>query len=426
MKVADTCGNPKNRLLAVFLFFLFIISCRTDTPKVNTALHTSDILGNPDYKAISYGGYRTKSRENQPTLDEIKADLRLLHALGIRIVRTYNLELDFAPNVVKAIAQLKDTDPNFEMYVMLGAWINCKDAWTDQPDHLQEDEANNQREIENALKVANQYPEIVKIISVGNEAMIDWATSYFVPQKVILKWVNHLQDLKQKGELNKDIWITSSDDFSSWGGGNTAYHNEDLTALMKGVDYISMHTYPFHNTHYNPSFWKKDKDSVQNLSPEEHIEMVIDSALSFAEKQYHAVKTYMEQQGIDKPVHIGETGWATKSNGFYGSEGTAAADEYKQALYYQRIMDWSEENKVTCFYFSAFDEIWKDAANPEGSENHFGLFTVDGKAKYALWEDVEKGTFGGLSRDHDKHRLMKSFSGDKKKLWETVKRPRTK
>lgn len=417
-------GNQKNGLFVVFLLFLFIMSCNSDTPKTRRSLQASDILGNPNYKAISYGGYRTNSREDQPTLSEIEADLLLLHAMGIHIVRTYNLELDFAPNVVKVIEQLKIKNPNFEMYVMLGAWINCKDAWTDHPDHLQEDEINNQREIENAIRVANQYPDIVKIIAVGNEAMIDWATPYFVPQKVILKWVNHLQGLKQKGKLNNNVWITSSDDFSSWGGGNPAYHNTDLTALMKAVDYISMHTYPFHNTYYNPSFWEKDKESVQNINPEEHIEMVMDSALGFAERQYHAVKSYMLQQGIDKPVHIGETGWATKSNGFYGSEGTAAADEYKQALYYQRMMAWSEENKVTCFYFSAFDEIWKDKANAEGSENHFGLFTVDGKAKYALWETVEKRTFGNLSRNQNQ--LVKTFSGDEQQLWKTVTPPKTK
>ena len=38
--------------------------------------------------------------------------------------------------------------------------------------------------------------------------------------------------------------------------------------------------------------------------------------------------------GIDKPIHIGETGWATVSNGFYGAEGSQAADEYKSKKYY--------------------------------------------------------------------------------------------
>ena len=36
--------------------------------------------------------------------------------------------------------------------------------------------------------------------------------------------------------------------------------------------------------------------------------------------------------------------------------------------------------------------------NRNGSENHFGLFTVDGKAKYALWKNVDNGDFNGLNK----------------------------
>ena len=86
--------------------------------------------------------------------------------------------------------------------------------------------------------------------------MVKWAASYYVQPHVILKWVTHLQDLKKKEACLKTLWITSSDDFSSWGGGDPSYHTEDLEKLLKAVDYVSMHTYPYHNTHYNPEFWK--------------------------------------------------------------------------------------------------------------------------------------------------------------------------
>ena len=85
--------------------------------------------------------------------------------------------------------------------------------------------------------------------------MVKWATSYFVQPGVILKWVNHLQELKATGELPKDLWVTSSDNFASWGGGDAEYHVEDLNKLIAAVDYLSVHTYPMHDTHYNPDFW---------------------------------------------------------------------------------------------------------------------------------------------------------------------------
>ena len=120
-------------------------------------------------------------------------------------------------------------------------------------DHNIESE-NNAAEIDCAVSLAQEYPEIVKVIAVGNEAMVKWATTYYVQPAVILKWVTHLQSLKKSGDLSKDLWITSSDNFASWGGGDSQYHVEDLTKLIKAVDYLSVHTYPMHDTHYNPVF----------------------------------------------------------------------------------------------------------------------------------------------------------------------------
>ncbi|GAK91235.1 hypothetical protein JCM19297_732 [Nonlabens ulvanivorans] len=197
----------------------------------------SAILSNPDYLAISYGGYRSTSRDIQPSIVQIKNDMKILAAMNVKILRTYNMQLPMATNVVKAIDELKREQPGFEMYVMLGAWIDCKNAWTAiEPDHNIESE-NNAAEIDRAVQLAQQYPDIIKIIAVGNEAMVKWATSYYVQPAVILKWVSHLQNLKKKGELSKDLWITSSDNFASWGGGGEdVYHTAELNQLIKAVD----------------------------------------------------------------------------------------------------------------------------------------------------------------------------------------------
>ena len=130
-----------------------------------------DILGNPDYLAISYGGHRKISRDSQPSLEELKEDMKILAAMDVKILRTYNTtKYAHAGNVLKAIRALKDEDPNFEMYVMLGAWIDCKNAWTElPPDHEQEEEATNAAEIQKAVELANEFPDIVKIIAVGND-----------------------------------------------------------------------------------------------------------------------------------------------------------------------------------------------------------------------------------------------------------------
>ena len=395
-----------------------ILSCEDDkkneklqkNPKQKIQLTAKDILGNPSYLAISYGGYRKSTRGIQPTVAEIKEDMKILHAMKIKILRTYNVQLAQAETILKAIHELKSENPSFEMYVMLGAWIDCKNAWTNQPVNHQLESDQNEGEIARAVSLANKYPSIVKIIAVGNEAMVKWATSYYVQPSVILKWVSHLQNLKKENKLPKNLWITSSDNFASWGGGSVEYHTEDLNKLIKEVDYISMHTYPMHDTHYNPVFWytKEEKPNIEKINN------IMLRARDYAVSQYDSVANYVNSLGIKKPIHIGETGWATFSNGLYGNKGSKATDEYKEALFYRHMREWTTKTGISCFYFEAFDEIWKDAPNPGGSENHFGLFTIDGKAKYALWDLVDKGVFDGLARN--KKTITKTYNGNKDSL----------
>jgi len=393
----------------------FFLGCnqsnKEEKVKVDKQITAKDILGNPDYLAISYGGYRKKSRDSQPTISELKDDMKLLSAMGIKILRTYNVQpnLPHASNILKAIRELKSEDSDFEMYVMLGAWIDCLNAWTGlQPNHYVES-PNNEGEIDRAVALANKYPDIVKVIAVGNEAMVKWAESYYVQPSVILKWVTHLQNLKAEGKLAKDLWITSSDDFASWGGGPAEYHVKDLEDLIKAVDYISMHTYPYHNTHYNPEFWGVP-DIQSSLPKRQKVDLAMERSLEFAKKQYDSVNNYMKSLGVDKPIHIGETGWSTVSNEFYGPEGSKATDEYKQGMYYKLMRNWTNTNRISCFYFEAFNEQWKDANNASGSENHFGLFTIDGKAKYPIWDLVDKDVFKGLSRDGNS--ITKTYNGN--------------
>ncbi|MBT8220162.1 MAG: glycosyl hydrolase family 17 [Bacteroidia bacterium] len=379
-----------------------------------------DILGNPDYLAISYGGYRQNSRDIQPTLEELKEDMRILAAMGIKVLRTYNTHFDHASNVLKAIHELKQEDDSFEMYVMLGAWIDCKDAFTANPDHEGENFDENTAEIARAVSMVNQYPDIIKVIAVGNEAMVKWAASYFVQPGIILNWVNYLQELKAAGDLPKDLWITSSDNFASWGGGDEEYHVEDLEKLIAAVDFVSLHTYPMHDTHYNPDFWGVMEEET-GLDDMEKIAAAMERAKDYAISQYQNTADYIKSLGIDKPIHIGETGWASYSNGQYGDEGSKATDEYKEALYYDLIREWTNDNGIACFYFEAFDENWKDAGNPGGSENYFGLITIDGKAKYALWDMVDEGVFEGLGRGGQA--ITKTYDGDKEALLEKVMEP---
>jgi len=178
-----------------------------------------------------------------------------------------------------------------------------------------------------------------------------------------------------------------------------------------------------HDTHYNPEFWGVPEEETQ-LSDIEKIDSAMSRALKYAISQYNSVVHYMDSIGVDKPVHIGETGWATVSNEFYGESGARAVDEYKAGEYHRMIREWSDNNNISVFYFEAFDEKWKDAANPLGSENHFGLINLNSEAKYAIWDMVDKGVFDGLTRDAKP--ITKTYNGNIDSLMTDVLVPPTR
>jgi len=407
----------KNLLVIIGMFF---VGTACNSKEEVTAVTAKNILGNPNYQAICYGGYRTSTRDSVPSVAEIKEDIKILAAMNIKVVRTYNVHFKEVHHLLEAITALKKEQPGFEMYVMLGAWIDCKNAWTTNPPIHNEESERNAMEIAEAVKLTNQYPDIIKIIAVGNEAMVKWASAYYVTPNIILKWVNHLQELKKQNKLPKYIWITSSDNFASWGGGTADYHVQDLNQLIKAVDYISMHTYPMHDTHYNPAFWGVTSTEA-SLTDKQKIDSAMMRARDYAIAQYKSVLSYMKSLGVNKPVHIGETGWASFDNELYGNKGSKAVDEYKSALYYKLVRDWTNKEKITCFYFEAFDEQWKNSANPLHSENHFGLIDLQSRAKYVLWESVDKNVFKGLTRNGKP--IIKTYDGNEKKLWEFVQAP---
>lgn len=407
------------KIVAIVMIVSTVFGCRQETKKVKEmkVVTAAEILGNPEYLAISYGGYREVTRDAQPTIEELKEDMKILAAMNVKLLRTYNVHLAQASNLLEAIKQLKEEDSNFEMYLMLGAWIDCKNAFTElEPDHNAESERN-PIEIATAVELAKKYPEIVKIIAVGNEAMVRWATSYYVQPSVILKWVNHLQDLKKQGELPENLWITSSDDFASWGGGDSSYQTKDLEELIKAVDYVSMHSYAMHNSYYNPKFWVVPEEE-KNLSEIEKIDAAMERALNFDKTNYQNVSNYVKSIDSTKTIHIGESGWTTFSDGHYGENGSRAGDEYKAGTYYNLLRTWTNKEKISCFYFEAFDEQWKDAKNPLGSENHFGLINLKGQAKYGIWNLVDNGTFDGLTRNGIA--ITKTYNGDKIALMKDV------
>jgi exo-beta-1,3-glucanase (GH17 family) len=126
---------------------------------------------------------------------------------------------------------------------------------------------------------------------------------------------------------------------------------DKLKTLAAEVDFISIHSYPvweYKNIHEAMEYTKLNFQGIADRYP-------------------------------DKPVIITEAGWATNSNG-RGINPENVSEEF-QSVYYNDLMEWSDNEGIMTFTFEAFDEPWKGSPEALEPEKHWGLYTVDRKPK---------------------------------------------
>jgi len=208
-----------------------------------------------------------------------------------------------------------------DLHVMLGIWL-AREPGAEQ---------SNAQQIADGIRLANEYKDSVVAVNVGNEVLIEW-TAHPVPEDRVIRYVREV-----KAAVTQPV--TVADNYVWW--------RDHGAALAREVDFITMHTYPL---------WER-KD--------------IDQGLSYTIANYEGVRAAHP----DQTIVIGEAGWATYTEG--NLHVLRGGDERKQQRYHEELTNWARENKVTVFIFEAFDESWKGT----GTEGHWGLFTVDRKAK---------------------------------------------
>ncbi len=291
--------------------------------------------------AICYSGYREGQNPREgiyPSHEEIKQDLLILQGHW-QYLRLY----DCGPHAQLVIDVIRQEQLDFKL--MLGAdigaeLINPGCPWGAQysDEELADNREANERQIDKLIALANQYPEIIATVSIGNEASVDW-TDHLVP-------VERLVYYASKVRANVAQPVTFCENYVPW--------TQKLQPLAEVLDFISIHTYPA---------WEYK---------------TIESALEYTKENYQSVANAYP----DKQIVITEAGWTTRSNG-RGIECWNASPEL-QALYYQQLQQWSEENQITTFFFEAFDEPWKGSEHEDEPEKHWGLFYVDRTPKLAM------------------------------------------
>lgn len=293
-------------------------------------------------RAICYSGFREGQHPGGvfPSYKEIKEDLLMLHGHW-KYLRLYDCD-QHSETVLEVIEKEK-----LDFKIMLGAYIvaeannyGCPWGGAYSEDQLQKNKSINLKQIGKLIDLANRYPDIIFSLSAGNEACVDW-TDHYVPVDKVIQYVNMIKkEAKQP--------VTFCENYLPW--------LDKLKDLVEAVDFISIHTYPV---------WEYKN---------------IHEAMEYTKSNYYAVAdTYP-----NKPVVITEAGWTTYSNG-RGICPSNVSEDF-QSIYYNDLVEWSEEDDILTFVFEAFDESWKGSNEALEPEKHWGLFTVHRKPKKVMQE----------------------------------------
>jgi len=150
----------------------------------------NEVLSIPLGLAVCYSGYREgqKPGDSYPSYEQVKEDLLIVQKQW-KYIRLYSC--DQHSNTVLEVIQ----NEKLNLRVMLGAFIeaevnnpNC--PWGGSYNNLQlaQNIENNLFQMNKLIELANEYPNIIFSLSVGNEACVDW-TDHLVPVESVIKYV---------------------------------------------------------------------------------------------------------------------------------------------------------------------------------------------------------------------------------------------
>jgi exo-beta-1,3-glucanase (GH17 family) len=294
-------------------------------------------------RGVSYGPHRDGQRPGgaSPTRAELRQDLALL-AGRFTLLRLYGAD----PPSADLLELIHEEDLPFK--VLLGAWI-APESGTPSPGSpravLAGAREANRREVEAAVKLANDYPDHVLGLVVGNETQVDWSDHRVAPE-VLIGWL-------REARRGAAVPVSTADDFAFW-------LKPESDAVAREVDFLVLHAY---------AMWNGKQ---------------LSEALPFTQEKYAAVSR--RHPGLT--VVFGEAGWATKKHteGDQGKLIKGAPGEAEQHLFFDQFSAWVVEKRIPSTWFEAFDENWKGGDHPDEVEKHWGLWRADRTPKAAVVE----------------------------------------
>src|SRR5450830_863214 len=247
---------------------------------------------------------------------QIDADLKVLSE-RFNCVRIYSVSqgLDYVP---EAAAKLG-------LHVYLGAWIGRLAI-------------DNEKELSLAIKVANEYPDTVKALIVGNEVLLRKEQTEA-----------GLAALIDQAKAQTKVPVTYADVWEFW----LKHPN-----LEKSVDFVTVHILPY---------WEDDPQPIEHAI--NHASIVMD--------KLHA--------SFSKPILIGETGWPSAGR----QRETSTPSLINEARYLREFLQTAQDKGWQYNMIEAVDQPWK--RNLEGTVGgYWGLYDTNLQPKFDFSSDLSE------------------------------------
>ena len=319
----NACGIPQNNMNQDL----------TGKQKIVKRIFQPTIDGLWIGNGISYSAYRdgeNPDMKGTTSKQDILEDLKLISKKW-NLIRLYGADQQHQ-NILEVIR-----DNNLPIRVMQGAWISGH--YTQQQDDEQ---------INNVIKMANEFSEIIVAVNVGNEIFVDWSWHRIKNMDKVIGYIRKVRSsIKQP--------VTVNDDYNFW-------NKPHAKKIADEIDFIGLHAYAFWNN------------------------KTLDDAMAWTESIYQDI----QNRHPEHLIAFTETGWPTSriydksyEGGLIGKTG-----ENEQKIFFDQYDDWVNKNKVISLYFTSFDEQWKggfDGENPElKAEKHWGVFFSNRTPKLLL------------------------------------------
>lgn len=245
------------------------------------------------------------------SVERLRLDLKLISAVS-QCVRTYSVDqgLDRVPEVARELG----------LKVLLGAWIG-------------RDRKQNDRELEQAFKLANAHADVIAGLIVGNEVLLRRE----LPPEVLAGYVD-------RARATVKVPVTYADVWEFW------VRNQELA---RKVSFATIHILPY---------WEDDPVPIEQAVP--HVLNIV---------------RHVREKMPGVALMIGETGWPSAGRTRHG----AVPSLVNQARFAREFAVEAPRLGVPYNFIEAYDQPWKRRLEGAMGGN-WGLLDSDGEQKFAI------------------------------------------